>query len=128
MVGMFIRGIIGELKYSSYRRKNKQSGCVFCYDDAFDKNRKIVQITNTMMVIENDFPYKRWANQPVASHLMIVPKRHVLKIADLTDDESADLAQLMAAYDEQNYSFYIRSFADKYRSVAHIHGHLFSYK
>ena len=125
---MLVRGIQGELRYRAYRRNNKDGDCALCIYDASVKDRTVLEATDTMVVLENDYPYKRWAYQKVASHLMTVPKRHVLKISELTPQENTEMMQLTARYDEKGYSFYIRSFADKFRSVSHIHGHLFSYK
>lgn len=125
---MLARGILGQIKYYLYTRTNTSGKCVFCREEDLGKERKIIAQTESMLVIKNDYPYTRWANQRVRNHLLIVPKRHTLKISEFTDTERSELLELIAIYDEKGYSFYVRSFSDKFRSVAHVHGHLFSYK
>lgn len=125
---MLARGIIGQIKYSLYRRKNKTSVCIFCRENIASSKRPILKETATMYVTANDFPYKRWAHQAVKHHLIVTPKRHTLQIIELSDTERDEMMQLIALYDKEGYSFYIRSHADASRSVTHVHGHLFLYR
>lgn len=125
---MLARGIIGQIRYRLYRRRSTLSKCAFCYEEGLGKERKIIAQTKSMLVIENDYPYIWWANQRVKHHLLVIPKRHTLKLSEFTDTEKSELLEIIALYDEKGYSFHIRSFSDKFRSVAHVHGHLFSYR
>jgi diadenosine tetraphosphate (Ap4A) HIT family hydrolase len=60
----------------------------------------------------------------VRDHVLVVPRRHINQVADMTGDESSDFMDRIAAYEANGYSFYIRSHANKKRSVDHLHGHL----
>ena len=125
---MLPRGILGEIKYRKNLKTTKGLGCAFCADRLKETKRKVLAENDSMLLLENDFPYKKWSNLTVKKHLLIVPKRHVIKMQDMTTAEKTDLAHIMATSDAMGYSFYIRSYSDKYRSIGHIHGHLFSFK
>ena len=67
------------------------SGCIFC--DAFDRietEALVVHRGRLCFVILNKFPYN-------SGHLMIVPNRHVDRLADLQPDELAELGTLTQA-------------------------------
>lgn len=125
---MLARGIIGQIKYSLHRRKNKTSTCAFCPKNIAVSERPVIDESGSMLILNNDFPYKKWAEQTVEQHLLLTPKRHTLQLSELTDKERDEMMQLVTIYEQKGYSFYIRSHSDRFRSVAHIHGHLFLYR
>ena len=64
------------------------TGCIFC--DAFsqvDREPLVVHRGVTCFVILNKYPYNN-------GHLMVVPHRHVGRLADLGDDELAEVGRL----------------------------------
>ncbi|MEZ5317595.1 MAG: HIT domain-containing protein [Vicinamibacterales bacterium] len=63
------------------------SGCIFCDALARDDEPLIVHRGRRTIVILNKFPYNN-------GHLMVVPARHVGRLADLDPDELAELAAL----------------------------------
>lgn len=77
-----------------------------------------------MAVLHNRFPYSRWDGWKVGEHLMIIPLRHATNLESLTTNELNDLTTLMRQYELDGYSFYLRSDANRSRSMAHLHGHL----
>lgn len=64
----------------------------------------------------------------MSEHLLVIPKRHLLKVDEFSKSEQIDFAELLADQDNNGYSFYLRSHSDTYRSVGHVHGHLFKFK
>jgi len=75
------------LKY--VRKLVKSEGCVFC--EAREKGPSvdslIVTVEGDAMIVMNKYPYN-------AGHLLILPKRHVGKFEDLTQDEARDIFKL----------------------------------
>lgn len=64
------------------------SGCIFCEALTLgDRDPLIVHRGQSCFVILNKYPYNN-------GHLMIVPNRHVGRLAELTPDELAELATL----------------------------------
>jgi diadenosine tetraphosphate (Ap4A) HIT family hydrolase len=60
--------------------------CVFCLD--WSAGRDVIADTRCF--------FFRWDKYPVArGHLLIIPKRHVERIADLSDDEGTGLVDAM---------------------------------
>jgi diadenosine tetraphosphate (Ap4A) HIT family hydrolase len=96
------------------------STCPFCVLDG----RPVLTDAETMRVFTNKFPYEYWDNQGVIEHLLLVPKRHVESLSELTDAEKVEAMNLMAQYEAQGYSVYWRSKANTARSVSHQHTHL----
>ena len=65
-----------------------QSGCVFCDALQSDDGRALTVFDGaSCYVILNLYPYN-------SGHLMVVPRRHVPKLADLEASELSELAQL----------------------------------
>ena len=61
-------------------------GCIFCVaGTALDREPLVVHVTERAFVILNKFPYNN-------GHLMVVPRRHVGRLAEL---DAADLAEVM---------------------------------
>ena len=69
-------------------RTNTADGCVFC--DAFDGREQsdlIVFRGRACFVILNLYPYNN-------GHLMVVPNRHIGRLADATSDELSEMMAL----------------------------------
>jgi len=68
--------------------KNPSKGCVFC--DAFDGREQsdlVVFQGRTCFVILNLYPYNN-------GHLMVVPNRHIGRLAEATSDELSEMMEL----------------------------------
>jgi ATP adenylyltransferase len=82
-----------ERLYASWRhayvtRSDDAGECVFCVAQRSDEAAAlIVHDGRTAFVILNLFPYN-------SGHLMVVPRRHVAQLADLTHDELVEMAEL----------------------------------
>ncbi len=69
-------------------RSEEPAGCVFCIAQTIGEGRQlIVHEAKLAYVILNKFPYN-------AGHLMVVPQRHVAKLALLERDELTEMAVL----------------------------------
>lgn len=105
--------------YQVFKRQLPDSTCPFC-----DIEQSVVRDCTYFSVIKNMFPYVSFDNQTVVEHLLIIPKRHTLRLADFTPDEAAEYLSLITAYDTNEYNTYTRTATNHDRSVAHYHTHL----
>ena len=63
-------------------------GCIFCAARAaLDREPLVVHVTERAFVILNKFPYNN-------GHLMVVPNRHVGRLADLQPEELVEVMTL----------------------------------
>lgn len=103
-------------------KKEPKGLCPFCH---LEKERKIIEQTENVVVIPNKYPYDIWEYRDVVDHLMIVPKRHIQSLEDLTNAERLDIMTLMAKYEKQGYDVYARAADSTSRSIpGHQHTHL----
>lgn len=98
------------------------SSCPFC-TITIDYQYYINE-TDNFWIIRNRFPYDIWEGQPVLSHLMIVPKAHLLSLKYLSESQSKEFILLLADYEHSGYNVYARTAASKTRSIEHQHTHL----
>jgi diadenosine tetraphosphate (Ap4A) HIT family hydrolase len=114
-------------KQKEYDKLLKAEGCPFCEPDNHLLNphpRKRIEETAHMQVVTNSFPYDVWEQVPVKEHLMLIPRRHVAALAELTADERHEYMDLVCAYEAKGYSVYTRAPRNAIRTVAHLHTHL----
>ncbi len=107
--------------YKKYR-KTVTEECQFC---AFITDAEQVLVEHEhFWIVRNIFPYDVWDDYRVAEHLMLVPKRHVVSLADFSDSEKSEYMELIAAYEQRGYSIYSRTDLSPTKSVPHQHTHL----
>ena len=70
-----------------YIKGDKPDGCVFCKCSIRSDDYVIFE-GKTCVVMMNKYPY-------ISGHLMIIPKRHIGKIEDLTLDEKKEIFSLL---------------------------------
>ena len=71
------------------------------------------------------YPYDIWEFRNVTDHLMIIPRRHVGSLAELTATESKDIMNLFGEYEAMGYNVYARATDSVQRTVPlHQHTHL----
>jgi diadenosine tetraphosphate (Ap4A) HIT family hydrolase len=79
----------------------------------------------SMMIVRNKFPYELWDFGEVADHLMLIPKRHVHSLVEMSDAEKLDYINMLGEWEEKGYNVYARTDLNKIaKSVAHQHTHL----
>jgi diadenosine tetraphosphate (Ap4A) HIT family hydrolase len=117
------RSTTNDRAYQSYRKK--LTGCIFCKIDHPDNTvKKIVEELSDFWVIKNTFPYDVFDSIKVVDHLLIVPKKHIEGIAELTKRERIILIELISKYEAMGYSTMARHPGSQAKSIAHQHTHL----
>lgn len=110
------------IEYARYLAERPDTGCVFCVLDSDDPS--FVAEHAGFWIIKNLFPYALWDDRPVTEHLMIVPKRHIISLAEFDADERYEYMDLIGDYEQRGYSIYSRTDLSPTRSVPHQHTHL----
>ena len=115
--------------YYQYRRTRKKyfsfpktDECQFC--NPHKHSQQIFLETEHAYVIPNRTFYDHWELRKVADHRMVIPKKHVQTLGDLSKEELADIIGIIAEYESNNYEIYARSPNSSSRSVPHQHTHL----
>lgn len=83
------------------------------------------------VLLQNRTAYLTYALAPYApDHLLVIPKRHVFKILELTHEERGDVDdllnvawQVMQRLGHRSVSYLVREGTESGRSVDHIHYH-----
>lgn len=100
--------------------------CLFCRIASGDLPAKVVREDEATLAFRDIDP-------KAPTHVLIIPRRHVASVNDLTQDDSTLIGQLylaareIAALDgigEAGYRLVMNTGADAGQSVAHIHLHL----
>jgi ATP adenylyltransferase len=71
----------------AYIQGKKVDGCVLCRDSQRGESLVVTEGKHCFVVV-NRYPY-------TGGHLMVVPYRHLSRIADLTAEERSELFQLL---------------------------------
>ena len=104
-----------------YHERRKVLECPFC---ARATLANAVLETDSAYVVPNLTKYDMWEGHDVVDHLLVVPKRHVKSIKELTEPERLEIIDIIADYEGKNYSVYARGVGSVTRSVEHQHTHL----
>jgi len=70
----------------TYVKGEKPSGCVLCRDSSSNEELVVCEGQSCFIMV-NRYPY-------TGGHLMIVPRRHVYRLSDMTDEERLEMAIL----------------------------------
>ena len=109
--------------YKKYMKdKPGAKGCVFCNVDKGAE--QLVLETKYFKLIRNIFGYSLWDSQPVADHLMIVPKKHTDSLNDLPQESAIEFVKLLGEYEAKHYNVYARAPSSAMKTVVHQHTHL----
>jgi ATP adenylyltransferase len=86
-----VERLFASWRHAYVTRGRDADDCVFCLAQrSAEAGALIVHDGRAAFVILNLFPYN-------AGHLMVVPRRHVARLADLTRDELVEMAELTQA-------------------------------
>lgn len=105
-----------------YKKHLRPASCPFCNTDEL-QNRQVIE-TKFAYIVPNKTSYDVWEARTVKDHLLVIPKRHVRSLHELTKAESADIMNILAEYEDKNYNVYARGKSSSVRSVVHQHTHL----
>lgn len=95
--------------------------CQFCLDEV---PQSIVDEAEHFYVTNNRVPYDYFEGIPVLDHLMVIPRRHIITIADMSDAEKIEYVTLLGKYESKDYAVFSRAVDSATRSVEHVHTHL----
>lgn len=105
-----------------YNKITARPGCPFCED--LSKDRNIVKTTKNFYVVPNITFYDLWEFHDVVDHLLVIPKRHLPSLKDMSKAERAEMVDIVAGYESDGYSIYARGVGFIQRSQPHQHTHL----
>jgi diadenosine tetraphosphate (Ap4A) HIT family hydrolase len=105
-------------KYAGYP---KPATCPFC--DRKMAYEKIAETTHAFIAPNRVF-YDLWELRTVTDHLLVIPKRHVSSLSELTPTERIDIMNVIADYEGGGYNVYARAANSPQKSVGHQHTHL----
>jgi hypothetical protein len=108
--------------YRAYRSTLQPGYCQFCDLPADEPG--ILNATKHFIVLKNTFAYSLWEHMDVQEHLLLLPKRHIATLRELTTPEKIEYAELCGQYEDSGYSLYTRATDSKTKSVVHQHTHL----
>jgi ATP adenylyltransferase len=119
---MYYRSRKNEMAYRKWRAENPHSddSCVFCKRQEWE----IVEESDLTLVVRSNHPYDLWEFRDVQEHLLVVPKRHVESLADLSAEEQVDNMNILGRYELDGYDIYARGDGSLTRTQAHQHTHL----
>jgi diadenosine tetraphosphate (Ap4A) HIT family hydrolase len=109
-------------RYKKYATNSHSKTCDFCAFAIGDG--LVVGESSHFWIAANLFAYNVWDDRNVDEHLMLLPKRHVTTLEELTAAERVDYLEQLVAYEKQNYSTYTRAPGNASKSVPHLHTHL----
>lgn len=105
-----------------YRQIRERGNCPFCYPHI---ENKFLCTTSWWNVIYNQYPYKC-----TSAHLLLLPKRHVIAVADLKSEEWADMVVVLRGAEakepllSKGYGLALRSGEAGGAILYHLHFHL----
>jgi ATP adenylyltransferase len=100
--------------------------CFMCYETLKGyENNRIEFETDHWVITENSYPYKN-----TTLHMILIAKRHVRALSDLTKAERADLTEAAVQVEQRwkldSYALCMRNGDMRYNgaSVDHLHAHI----
>jgi hypothetical protein len=107
--------------HQQYKSFPKPAVCSFCEDDLIGRSERM---TEHVYVMPNRVSYDVWEMRNVVDHLLVIPRKHVTSLQELSDEAKLDIMNILGEYEAQGYNIYARGFGSGQRSVAHQHTHL----
>lgn len=104
-----------------YLDRQKVDGCPFCNSQT---RARSIQETSSVYVVANLTQYDLWELYDVTDHFLVIPKRHVKNLQELTERERLEIMDVLADYETKGYNIYARGADSARRSVEHQHTHV----
>ena len=115
-----------EAQLKNMQELTEAGRCFMCYENLIKyENNRIEFETAHWIITPNAYPYEH-----TSLHVLIIARRHVKNMSDLTHEERADLAEAIVKAEKHwkldSYAFGLRSGDFRYNgaSVEHLHGHI----
>ncbi len=106
------------IKESISKKKKDCSFCAFSISDG-----QVIKEYKHFWLVKNIYPYIAWDGCEVTEHNMLVPKRHMLSLSKLHQDEAAEYVKIINDAEGNGYSLYTRSNSNITKSIPHVHTH-----
>ena len=120
----YVRSRSSMKRYARYTKRHaKSTNCAFC-ELVNHATSQVVAVRPHCLIIKNRYSYDTWDNYGVVDHFMVIPKRHVTAIGDLTQQEQRDYMAALVEYEALGYSLYARAPGNSGKTIAHQHTHL----
>ena len=107
--------------FHKYKSRQGSKSCPFCGQDTISS---AIFENDLIYIAPNLTQYDLWELHDVENHLLIIPKRHVETLSELSSAERLAIMDQAAKYEAMGYSVYARGFGFVKRSVKHQHTHL----
>jgi galactose-1-phosphate uridylyltransferase len=107
--------------YNKQLVDNQTLGCPFCRPETLVNK---TEDRGDFYLVKNSIQYDLWEGHVVADHLLLVPKKHVESLQELTDKQRLAMMDIVSEYEARGHSVYARGVDSPRRSVAHQHTHL----
>lgn len=112
------------LKTRARNNNEKKSDIICSFCEAIE-DWQVIKNSETMRLIRNRSPYEIFDGIPTTGrHYLVLPKRHVTFMSELTDAEKLEMMNLLAEYEAQNFTIFSQSIASVNRTQEHLHTHL----
>jgi diadenosine tetraphosphate (Ap4A) HIT family hydrolase len=121
LTGPFTRTRKNQKRYKKHMAK-ASGACDFCAFTA--KSSQVIKEYPNFWLVTNIFGYDVWDSQGIKEHLLLVPKKHVKKLSQLSPNASKEYIKLIGQFEDKGYSSYTRSVENAALSVVHKHTHL----
>jgi diadenosine tetraphosphate (Ap4A) HIT family hydrolase len=104
-----------------YKSRQRTERCPFCNSNTVSK---AVFENEFVYIVPNLTQYDLWELHDVEDHFLLIPKRHVDTLNELSQDERLAVMNVAADYESRGYSVYARGVGFVKRSIKHQHTHL----
>ena len=104
-----------------YNKNKLHESCPFCGRAL--KEKGLIGFKYSY-IVPNLTKYDFWELYDVADHLLLLPRRHVQHLNELSGAEKLEIIDKLSEYEAKGYSVYARSQGFNDRSEEHQHTHL----
>lgn len=113
------------LKTRARNLNEKMDGNIACSLCQAVEDWQLLKETETMRLIKNRAPYDVFDGIPTTGrHYLVVPKRHVSRINELSDKEKLEMMNALAEYEAQGFTIFSQTMNSINRTQEHLHTHL----
>ncbi len=108
--------------YMNYLSNKDAKICDFC--GFHTEHKEVQEELDYFWIVINPYGYQIWDECRVEEHLLLIPKRHIHSLSELTTKEMVQYTRVISEREENGYSVFTRPMGGKTRSVLHLHTHL----
>jgi diadenosine tetraphosphate (Ap4A) HIT family hydrolase len=94
--------------------------CMFCSIE----DEAVVRNYEYFVIRRNAFPFDWFDMRRVTDHLMVIPKRCIDSIKDMTAEEKVEYVEILSEYEQLQYTAMLRHSTSSSKTIKHLHSHL----